>query len=319
MKPAPRLSPPFIVPEPLPSSLQRPLFHLNVVSCLCWWSAHMSACLPGEPTLSPNTATLPLNQQVMRWKLAPPLLLSLSHSHFAAIRLPSACDSFQHSLNSWCWPVAFVGSSDWYQNNQISPSFSCGALCGAAAAKQSTGFYGRAKSFTIDRVHSIDFTWWYFFLQEKGEWFNLFSSAVPMTPDVLFAVSVLSLLCLITHWSIYTPCYPWVKAFLAGDAEWWQPGKECPRWASAEGTVLPGSWKNCSMALCPFHGRLCKRPSLTQCDELSVSTFGSGNSWTRCRALFFLFKWDDEEKVDETWICSQLCRHQTEQILQLMI
>lgn len=272
-------------PWPSPSSLERPVFHLGVVLCLCWWSAHMSACLPSEPTLSPNTATLPLNQQVMRWKLAPAPSLSFSFSP-----LPFVCvrpvTVFSPALTPGVGLVAFVGSWDWYQNNQISPSFTCGA----AAAKQSTGFYGRAQSFTIDRVHSIDFTWWYIFLQEKGEWFNLFSSAVPMTPDVLFAVSVLSLLCLITHCSIYTPCYPWVKAFLAGDAEWWQPGKECPRWASAEGTA-PGLLEELLNGTLSSTAGYVSGPTssgLTQCDELSVSTFGSGNSRTRCRALFFI-------------------------------
>ncbi|KAK5915756.1 hypothetical protein CesoFtcFv8_001319 [Champsocephalus esox] len=47
------------------------------------------------------------------------------------------------------------------------------------------------------------------------------------------------------------------EAFLAGGAEWCQPGKECRPRAPAEGTA-PGSgpWKNCHSV---FHSWLCKQ------------------------------------------------------------
>lgn len=133
---------------------------------------------------------------------------SFSPLQFICILLLAVTDF--RIINSLCCLIAFVGNWGWYQNNQISLSFTadqCALLW--QPSKAPPGFYERTNYFEIDIVHYVHFVSFSFFVQENGV--DPFIQLDCAQDTLLCLYCLLCAWCLIAWRSIYTPCYPWMK------------------------------------------------------------------------------------------------------------
>lgn len=150
-------------------------------------------------------------------------------------------------------------------------------------------------------IHCVHFVWFPFF-SSRGWWvaqfIQLYCTHYTRYPLVVLVLSLLCLLPLMPH---YPQVYLYTllsvsEAFLAGAAEWCQPRKECPSWASMEGTTLVPRW----IAQCHsvFHSWLCKQLTYSSWHNTNeLNEFRNRSSLATHQNVLnnSLYTWDDEK------------------------